>query len=309
MRRTDQLILASRRATENQEYTATAGVQDEEFIQYLNDGQEEIQSLINSSFPRVLMKEGVIQVVQNQEGYSLPRDVFLGTRLDYVEYSPTGLSADYYTLKKGSLKERLNGPSGNPSFYIRRNSQLLIQPIPQQAGLLRVNYQQAIPKLDTRRGQVSSVVLSGNTISSLTLDTSQEIDSDALLSENFITVVDKNGLVKMRSIPVTAINTTTGDVTVDPSFVFETGETITAGDYVLRGTYSTTNSYLPEITEKYLLEYCNLRILVRDSSTDASNVQGILAKVQQTLQANFADPDNDPDYVTILDGSFLGWDY
>jgi hypothetical protein len=72
MRRTDQLILASRRATENQEYTATAGVQDEEFIQYLNDGQEEIQSLINSSFPRVLMKEGVIQVVQNQEGYSLP---------------------------------------------------------------------------------------------------------------------------------------------------------------------------------------------------------------------------------------------
>jgi hypothetical protein len=78
---------------------------------------------------------------------------------------------------------------------------------------------------------------------------------------------------------------------------------------MLRGTYSTTNSLLPEICEKYLLEYCNLRILVRDSSTDATQVQGILAKVQATLQSNFADPDNDPDYVTILDGSFLGWDY
>jgi hypothetical protein len=89
-------------------------------------------------------------------------------------------------LKKGSLKERLNGPSGNPSFYIRRNSQLLIQPIPQQAGLLRVNYQQTLPKLDTRRAQVGIVVLGANSISSLTLDTTQDIDSTALLSENYV---------------------------------------------------------------------------------------------------------------------------
>lgn len=309
MRRTDQLILASRRSTENQEYTATAGVQDEEFIQYLNDGQEEIQSLINSSFPRILMKEGVIQVVQNQEAYSLPVDVFLGTRLDYVEYSPSGNSADYYTLKKGTLKERLNGPSGNPSFYIRRNSELLIQPIPQQAGLLRVNYQKVVPRLDIRRATVLNVILGTNTITTLTLDIAQLIDSDALLSENYVTVVDKNGVVKMRSIPVTAIDTSTGVVTVDPSFTFSSGESIAAGDYLLRGTYSTTNSQLPDICEKYLLEYCNLRILVRDSSTDANQVQAIMSKVQQTLQANFADVDSDPDYVPILDGSFLGWDY
>lgn len=309
MRRVEQLITASRRSTENQEYTETAGVSDEEFIQYLNDGQEEIQSLINSSFPRILMAENTIALTPNIESYPLPRDVFLGTRIDFVEYSPSSLTQDFYTLKKGSLKERLNGPSGNPSFYIRRNSELLIQPIPQQAGLIRVNYQKNIPRLDIRRAQVDSVILAGNQITSLTLDTSALIDSEALLEQNFVTVVDKNGVVKMQAIPILDINTNNGSVTIDPSFVFEDGETIESGNFLCRGSFSSTTSLLPDICEKYLLEYCNFRILVRDSSSDSNQVAQILSKVQGTLQANYSDPDNDPDYVTILDGSFLGWDY
>lgn len=310
MRNVSLLISASRRATENEEFTETAGIQDEEFLQYFNDGQEEIHAILNAAFPHILMKEEIMSVTQSQEAYSIPDMVYMGTRIDMIEYSPTGLKFDYYPLKKGSLKERLNGISSNPAFYIRNGTQVLLQPPPQQAGTLRWNYQRKITKLDKQRGTVLSAVLDTGTktITTLTLDPNQAIDSTALLEENYITIVDKNGLVKMRGIPVSAIDTTTGVVTVDAGFVYETGETIDAGDFALRGKYSSTHSELPEVCEKYLLEYCNTRILMRDSSTDADSIAQILAKVQQTLQTAFAEPDSDPDYVTVLDGQYLGWD-
>ncbi|NCX94543.1 MAG: hypothetical protein EBX40_07690, partial [Gammaproteobacteria bacterium] len=306
----ETLILASRRATENQEYTDTAGIPDEEFIQYFNDGQEEIQSLINQSFPRVMMKQGLISTVANQEAYDLPSDIYLGTRLDFAEYSTTGDEQNYYPLKQGSLKERLNGIQSNPSFYIRNNSQILLQPRPQKSGaVVRVTYQRTIPRLDIVRGTVLSATLdTGNkTITSLQLDTGSLLDSEALLEENYITILDKNGVVKMQAIPISAI-ASNGVVSVDAGFVYSNGESITAGDKVCRGKYASNFSQLPDVCEKYILEYTNTRILIRDSSSDAGDVGQILAKVQNTLQAAFAETDNDPKYPTILDGQFLGWD-
>lgn len=310
MRNVSLLITASRRATENQEFTDTAGIQDEEFLQYFNDGQEEIHSVLNSMFPHILMGEKIIACTQSQEAYDIPSNAYLGTRIDMVEYSPSGITQDYYPLKKGSLKERLNGISSNPSFYIRNGTQLLLQPPPQQAGNLRVSYQRSIPKLDKQRATVLSVTLDTNakTITSLVFDPNLELDPTALLEENYLCIVDKFGQVKMQGIPVSAIDTSTGAVTIDAGFVFETGETIAAGDFAVRGKYASTHSQLPDVCEKYLLEYGNTRILMRDSSTDADSIAQILAKVQATLQTAFAEPDSDPDYVPVLDGQYLGWD-
>lgn len=309
MRKLELLILASRRATENQEFTATAGIQDDEFIQYFNDGQEEIHSLLNQSFPHILMASKEVSTTSGEEGYTIPEDVYLGTRIDFVEYSQSGLAIDYYPLKKGSLKERLNGSQANPSFYIRNGTQLLLQPPPQVGGSkLRLTYQRVIPRLDTQKATVETYASgAGNTITSLVLDDSVLMDRDALLEEGYITVTNKNGVVQMKKIPITAISAT-GVVTVEPGFTFETGETITPGDIVLRGKYSTQFSQLPDVCEKYLIEYCNARILIRDSSTDSQSVAQILAKVQGTLQTAFAEPDNDPDYIPVLDGQYLGWD-
>jgi hypothetical protein len=309
MRKLELLILASRRATENQEFTDTAGIQDEEFIQYFNDGQEEIHSLLNQAFPHILMASKEIQMVQGQEAYDIPEDVYLGTRIDFVEFSQNGQAQNYYPLKKGSLKERLNGLQTDPTFYIRNGSQLLLQPAPQSgSGKIRVSYQKAIPRLDIQRATVETVTLgAGNTITTLVLDDTLLLDTDALLEEGYVTITDKDGVIKMQSVPVTAISST-GVVTIDPSFVYQDGESISVGDVVLRGKKSSQFSSLPDVTEKYLLEYANTRILIRDSSTDADAVGQVLAKVQNTLQTAFAEPDSDPDYVPVLDGQYLGWD-
>jgi hypothetical protein len=255
------------------------------------------------------MSQKVIQTVQSQEGYTIPDDVYLGTRIDFLEYSPTGNTREYYPLKKGNLKERLNGSQSNPSFYIRNGSQLLLQPSPQSSSAtIRITYQSTIPRLDIQRATVKTYVAGiNNTITTLELDDTLPMDIAALLEEGYISVTDKDGVTQMKAIPITTISPS-GVVTVDPSFTFQDGETIAVGNPVFRGKYSSYISKLPDVCEKYLLEYSNTRILVRDSSTDADAVAQVLAKVQETLKAAFSEPDNDPDYVPVLDGQYLGWD-
>jgi len=310
MRQVEQLITASRRATSNLDYGENAGVQDEEFIQALNDAQEEIQTLLNSLFPTILVKQTVFSGSANIDTYDIPSDCFMGTRIENLEYSPTGNAQNYYVIKKGAPKERINGVSGNPSFYIRQGTQLIIQPPPQGGGTFRLLYQRIIPVLDKRRATVSSAVLdtTARTITSLYLDTTVDLDDAALIEQNYITIVDKNGVVKMQGIPVDSINTGTGQVNVSAGFVYDAGQTIAAGDYAVRGKYSSTHSQLPDLCEKYLLEYCNMRIFVRDSSTDQAEVAALMGKIEDTLKNAFAQPDNDPDRIIIIDPSYLGYD-
>lgn len=310
MRKLETLITASRRATENQEYNDTSGIQDEEFIQYFNDGQEEVQALINANFPHVLMKIKEMNVSANTEEYAIPDDVYLGTRIDFIEFTQSGAPQNYYPLKKGSVKERLSGIQTDPSFYIRNGNSIFLEPKPQSSGSkIRITYQRTIPTLDIVRGTVETVTLDTNarTVTSLILDDTVTMDITALTEQNYMTVIDKNGNIKMKAIPVVSISSS-GVVTLDAGFVYESGETISAGDYVVRGKYASNFSQLPDVCEKYLLEYCNTRILVRDSSTDADSVAQLLAKIQNTIQTAFAEPDNDPDYVPVLDGQYLGWD-
>lgn len=306
MRKAELLILQSRKATENQEFTATAGIQDDEFLEYLNNGQEEIHSILQSTFPSILTAYKVTQAIVQQEAYAMPRDLYLGTRIDMIEYSCSGRDQDYYLLKKGQLKERLNTQAGNPAFYIRRGNEILIQPKPQQSGLIRWSYQRAIPKLDVRRGTVLAVTLSTDQITALTLDPTQLLQTEALLEQGFITIVSGNGVIQMRSIPIDAIDATSGVVTVSPGFRFQPGEAIAVGDVACRGEFASTVSQLPDVCEKYLLEYCNLRIMIRDSQTDSSEVSGVLKKVEETLRLAYSEPDNDPDRIPLLDMQFLG---
>jgi len=306
MRRIDLLITQARRSSNNESFNATAGISDEEFIQYVNDAQDRLQSLIGVRFPDLFQTEKTISSVLNQESYTVPDDAFLGSRIDLVEFSRTSQSEDYYFLKKSLLKERIPGLTGSPEFYIRRSNAFLVYPAPDTSGgSFRVTYQKTLPRLDKRRGTVSAVTLTTNEISSLTLDTTVEIDDEELLNEEQVTIVDKYGVVKMRRIPITAINTTTGAVTVESGFEFESGETIEAGDYMLRGPESTTHSQLPNTCERYLIEYMNWRVSNRDSSNDAIEQSQILANLEADIVASIQEPDGDVLGVPIINAEFL----
>ena len=306
MKRIDLLITRSRKTTENDNFSDTQGIDDEEFLQYFNDGQDEIQSIIFNSFPDALQVETTISAIAGQEAYNIPSDAFLGNRVEVVEYSPTGNSSDYIMLKKGAKRERISGVQSTPSYYIRRSKQILLQPQPQDSsGLIRILYQKRVSRLDIRRATVSAVTLGASSITSLSFDTTSLLDDSALLEEDRITIVGREGEVKMKNVLIDSINTSTGVVTVNSGFTFDSGETIAVGDYAVRGQDSTTHSQLPQITEKYLLEYANLRINMRDSSQDSGAISSLLQKIESTIKEAFSEPDGEVNYIPILDSQYL----
>lgn len=310
MRRTDLLINDVREETDSTEFNAETGVQDSSIIRAFNEAQDRIMSLIQQQKPDIFQKEFVIDAVSNQESYDLPVDIFGTHMLEKVEYSSTGQDKDYYQLDFGFLKERIVRTAGNPSFYIRKSSILLMQPRPQQAGKIRITYIRALAKVDKRRGVVSSVTLDGstNTISNLVLDptalTSEDIE--ALVAAEYFCVVDRDGLIKMQAIPIGSINSSDGTITVD-TFTYDDGETIEVGDYVVTGKYTSSHSELPDIAERYLLQFGIWRIQKRDSSNDSQEAFAEKAEMENDILGTYSVKGNDICDVPVLDASFLSW--
>jgi len=311
MRRLDLLISEARQETDNSLFTDETGIQDSEFIRWANSGQSKIISLIQRAHPDLFQRENEIAGVQGQEEYSLPAKTFLGTRVQQIEYSRTGLKRDYYLLKKGSLKERVNGPVGSPSFYIRFSGKFLVQPSPETTGKFRVVTQLALPRIDIKRATVSSAVLNtgNNTITSLTLDTTLNIDASEIISEGYICIVDKDGNILMEGIPVDDVNTTTGVVTIHTGFTFTTGETIPSGSFVVLGNYSSTHSSLPDIAERYLVEFMIWKVEKRDSNNSSTEANQELDLIAADIVDSFSEADEDVSYVPILDSQYMSTDW
>lgn len=313
MRRVELLIEQSRKQTESTNYSEDAGIQDAEFIQYLNDGQDRVFARLLLVYPDEHIVEREISTTSGTASYPIPTDAFLRSKVKLVEYSPTGNEKDYYDLDQGVLKERFNGNPGSPSYYIRRGSEVLIQPAPNTSnGKIRFNYFQKLPRLDKRRGRVSSVTLdsSDNTITSLILDNTSLSANDItdIQNEGYLSIVDKDGNIKMKAIPVSSIDQDTGVVTLDGDFNYEDGETISSGHYIVRGAYATTHSYLDDACERYLLAHCDWKILKRDSSNDSVEQNKELNDILAEIVDAYKDADDDIDYVPILDSQYFDYE-
>lgn len=301
----NRLIDQVRRETENEDVSSTSGIQDIEFLQYLNDAQDRLQSLITSTHPTVFVKEKIINVVQDTEIYDLPDDAYKENAVTTVEYTPSNNTEDYYHLEQSTMKKRDTAVQGFPVTYIRRSGQVLLQPRPQQAGAIRLNYIKRIDRLDKRRGIVAVSVLNttARTITTLELDPSSSnpaLDVSTLLEDNYITICDRDGKPLMRNIPIDSIDAGTGVVTVSAGFVYEEGETLPTSSYITSGKDSRTHSELPRMCERYLIAYASWKILKRDSSVDFQEAQSELLQMEGDIVNSFADIDDDVHFVPTL---------
>jgi hypothetical protein len=302
-RKVDLLISQVRRETENEDPTASTGIQDVEFLQYLNDAQDRLQSVITATYPVMFVNEKELSVIVDTEKYDIPDNAYMENKLITVEYSPSGISEDYYHLEQTTMKRRDTAVQGFPVAYVRRSGQILLQPRPQQAGLLRVNYVKTLNRLDKRRGIVSIVTLGSNSITNLELDASSAttvLDTTSLLEQDYITIVNKDGVIKMRNIPISGIDNSTGVVTIDAGFTFDTDETIEVGDFAVSGKDASTHSELPRMCERYLIAYCAWKILKRDSSVDYAEQEQELLSMEQDIVNSFSDVSDDVRYVPQL---------
>jgi len=312
MRRIDYLIEDVRRHTENDivNISDTVGIQDEEFLRFINDAQHRLHSLIIQKHPSVFIGEKTYNVVVDQEEYTLPSDIFLSNKVVQVEYSDTNDVEDYYKLELTQIHNRMSGIEGLPMGYIRKNNSITLTPVPDRGGLLRVLYVKAPLKLDKRRGSVASVTLDSgtSTITALAFNVSTDtIDSTELLKDNYFTVVDRNGNVKMKNIEYDSIDTTTGIITITSSFTYESGESISVGDYIVRGKQATTHSEFPDTVERYFIAYCAWKILKRDSSIDSTEQQDELLAMEAEIVDSYADIEEDIVRIPEIGDHFQEW--
>ena len=310
MRRAEQQILRVRRETENEDFSDSNGIVDEEFLGYLNDAQDRVYAEIVKQHPKFYMNQLIDNVPVNVEAYQLPTQIYLG-QIALLEFSTTGDENDYYRIKRAELQERLSYRIGFPQWYIRRNKEILFAPIPASGpGTIRLTYIKRLPKIDVRRGIVESVSTTSTALTAITLDVNSSdtpIDLDAIEEESFFCVVSRDGDLKMAGIEFDSIDSNTGVVTLTGgSHTFSTGESVAADDYVVRGEYTYNKSELQDITERYLISHLRFEILDRDSNDQGTRIQDTkMERLLTEIMGSFADEQDDVIEPAILDAQFF----
>ena len=305
MRNLTKLIDQIRKQTENEEVTEYTGIQDSEFIQYLNDAQYHLQAAIVHNHPNVFIAEKIIDAVSDQEKYDLPTDCFLSNKVHNVEYSQSGNEEDFYVLQQDTIKSRASGINGYPARYIRRSGHILLAPEPQTGGKIRLNYVRRLNELTTRKGLVTTNTAI-NSSSQFTIpfnDIDFNTDFNSINEADFICIVDKTGKSIVKNIEVVSANI--NGVTCKAHTV-ETGEvtTIPAGSYVLNGADVSSHSELDISVERFLIAYASWKILKRDSSVDSSEAMQELQLMQGEIVQSYALITDDVTYIPQLNS----WD-
>jgi hypothetical protein len=304
MRNLEHIISQVRKQTENEDVSDFVGIQDSEFIQYLNDAQHRLQGLILSVHPKVFLAENVQSVVSGQESYILPSDTYLDNKVHNVEYSSTGAEDDYYSLEEATLKKRNPGVDGSPSHYIRMSGKILLSPQPTGSGKLRVTYAQRVRELDIRLAKVkTAATVSSSGTWTIELDNANLTTNLSSLSQHdYACVVDKEGKSIVKNIPI--VSTISTLMTLDAHTVGIDDSSILANHYIVGGKDTTTHGDLPRSVERYLIAYCAWKILKRDSSVDSAEAQNELQGIAQEIVNSYALISDDVQYVPQL----TSWD-
>lgn len=295
----DQLDLI-RENTDNTPFSVDAstgaileGISTNLILSFLNDGLQFLQSRIITVYPNAFVSENIQDSVANQEAYTVDDNLFLNNKIVSVEFSANGSLDKYYLLPPAGFLER-NTASGDPVHHIRRNKELLLNPIVEHSnGKLRVNYYRAIDKLNIRRGQITS-----KTSTTILLDSDTWLDNFALGDAQHICIVGSLGEVQDYNVVVSSYNSSTRTITI-PSQTL-TGDT---GDYVVTGKYSSThlNESMPDRAWDYLRLYTSYRIFKKDSSMDFINERSDVKEVLQDIYDAYSETSGDVEGVPTLD--------
>lgn len=273
-----RLISDVRKKSHNVRYGDNSGVQDREILNLLNDASRHISSKIFKTATPLYTSANNIDLTAGTALYTIPRLTYLGGAAVSVHYSETG------TFTQDSYVKTLRGPisqeervfyRGVPDAFYFEGGQIGFSPIPDRSVTsgIRITNRNSVRTLDVKRGLVwvsggSKTVLntSARTITALYMDTgSTPFDSGSeITNEDYICIVDFYGNFYMKNIPITAFNTTTGQITVESTFVYASGETAPSGSFIVSGFNASSHSAFSYDIDDYLVEFATLYTMGRD---------------------------------------------
>jgi len=305
IRRTEHLVRQIRRQSDNKILGNDDGISTEEILQYLNEGQEDIQQAILQTHNNAFVYDDTVDTIPGQEAYDNPPLAFGNQGLVRVDFAYGGPPDDYRPLKKVTVFEERTYRGTAPWQYIPLAGRYLINPVPDSvfnSGLRRW-YNKVVPRLDIRRSVVDTFAVGGGLITALKLDPTYVDWATANFNEDdFLCIVDRDGNILTRSIEYNYIDPITGDVTLIPAgHQMLNGENLAAGDYVVRGYYATTNSELAGLCEKYLIQYGAWRIYGRDESDAIQRESATLAMMKKGIVDAYGEINGDIDRIPAID--------
>lgn len=301
MRRLEILVAQCRRVTENRD---VAGIGNDEIVQYFNDAQDRLQSRIQQEHPQqdYFARQGYINLISQQDAYDLTTlldesgasftsQILLSNAISLVERSNTQ-GDTFIPLKFISSTERRTGWG-----YFFRDNYIVIAPLP-VSGQIRITYTRRLNNLDIRRGSIQAV----NSGISIGLSPGSVPEGTDFANVDYCCVVNKDGTVILGEIPVTGYNQGTRLISTTSALVG-----VTTDHYVVYGKYSTTNCELDDVAERYLIEYVNMRLYMRDSSRDASAQTKLVDSLEDEIVGLYAEPSNDANQIPILETDYLNY--
>lgn len=307
-------VTQCQRDTNNVGGSSTSGIDPEDFLRYLNWGQESAQALISATNPQAFRVQQEISLVADQEAYSITSArVYLGERVVNVEYSPTGQARDYYKIYEIGESYRKAYPQADPINYVRRWGQILLQPPPTQStGKIRVTFEKQVDTLDTRRGRVNGTPTGA--VIDLTHGTfgAPSAATEALLvAGQYVCIVDSYGTVLLQNGVISSYNSSNDELTLAANVnTYTVGATTLASladGYLTVGKWTTTHSQLSDICERYIMLVCNRYIYERDSknATNRNWNQSLLDDAKNEMLACYRDVDSDEDEIQISNPDLL----
>lgn len=272
----------------NETVSAANDIGDQEFLQYANDGQDRMQSMISNSrnTAKIFVTEKIIAAVANQQEYDLADRLFFNKAIEQIEYSHDSSLSNYGVLQKLGFYNRSTDTSDYPRGYYRRRGKFYPVPIVNaSSGSFRVMFERTLDDLDIRRGTVNTITNLNTTTRTFDSFTITGPDESAtpinLTNVDYVCLCDKDGAPKMYNIPVGSYNSSTDTLTPVSGFAYQVGESITAGNYVTLHKYTVTHSALPDDCERYLVQYMVLAAKHRDSSVDFEKALVFLDKLME----------------------------
>lgn len=286
MRRLEFLITKVRQSTDN---TDVNGISNNEIVEYFNDAQKYIETLIFKNNPYAdLFKAQEVYNAVSTGIYDLPEDCFSENAISMVEgrYNITNNNDGYSRIKPISESE-LSYMFG----YTIRNNQIIISGQNNIAQLqnIRVTYFRQLKSLDIRRGTVG-VVVANTSIAITSLDTTASARDDHYSTVNALGEQVVSGIYSASTSSPLLTTTTTG---------------VVAGQFLVTGKNACNKCELPDSCEPYLIDYVRQRIYTRNNYDDANKQMYFTEQQKQEVISIFSKNKKDDDTVPITDYSFL----
>jgi hypothetical protein len=243
MRKLSYLI---REARQNTNTTDVEAITDFLCVSLLNRAQEFIQAFLftQNIESKIFRKVYTLTLISGTDTYALPFDIYARNSINNVLYKNNDI---YSPMRQIAEKAR-----GSTTGYFLSDSTIIFCPIPRNAFDVSISYTKRLPPVGISYGTVSSVTLN----TKITLSGGYTLMTGI---DDFFCIVDVNGTIIRNGLVVsqTGANLALTDTS-----------SITAGMFVVPGSYVTTICQLPDELEAALIMSLETSINARMSTKD-----------------------------------------